>query len=141
MSQWAFFFAYPPIFFALNREIEAQFHLKMIFFFLKCRQHFVEVYKKLYLFEEFIFQVGIQDNPLIHIYPHAYRTPPNQLKAKHTHLSSAIKKSKTPTTFNRMMRGLAPAVSTIYLANDLFIIAPSVNLTLVSKVPRYRSSF
>ena len=67
--------------------------------------------------------------------------PPNLLKAKHTQLSSAIEKSKASTTFNYMMRGLALVVSIIYLANGLFIIALSVNLTLVSNVPRYHSSF
>ena len=102
------------------------------------------MYKKLYFIEEFIFQVSIQDNPLVLIYLHTYRTPPNELEAKlpkHTQLSSAMDKSKTSTTFNHMMRGLAPAVSTVYLANDLFIIALSVNLTLVSNVPYCRSSF
>ena len=68
--------------------------------------------------------MSIQDNPLILIYSHTYRTPPNQLEAKHTQLAGAIDKSKASTTFNHMMRGLTPAVSTIYLANGLFIIAP-----------------
>ena len=81
--------------------------------------------------------MSIQDNPLVLIYLHTYRTPPNELEAKlpkHTQLSSAMDKSKTSTTFNHMMRGLAPAVSTVYLANGLFIIAPSVNLTLVANI-------